>query len=179
MPKTIWPTLLTVSNFTCGLLSIFAVLAGHFSAAIYYILFGLLFDVFDGWTARKLEASSAFGKELDSLSDIVTFGIAPAIFTYMFLLNELGQVGLILVIGYSVCAALRLARFNATQSDLPTFIGLPVPAAAMGLLLVTSLFSPMIVAIMICALSYLMISNMKFPHAKKRKAEEETVDGII
>lgn len=173
MPKTVFPTLLTISNFTCGMLSIFAVLEGNFNAAIGFILFGLLFDIFDGWTARQLEAVSAFGKELDSLSDIITFGIAPALFAYHVLLSYLGQVGLFLVLIYSVCAALRLARFNATQSNLPTFIGLPVPAAAIGLLLVTNLLSPTFVAITTCLLSYLMISNVKFPHAKEVKAEEE------
>lgn len=173
MPKTVFPTLLTISNFTCGMLSIFAALEGNFNAAIGFIMFGLLFDVFDGWTARKLGAVSAFGKELDSLSDVVTFGIAPALFAYHVLLSNLGQIGLFLVLIYSVCAALRLARFNATQSNLPTFVGLPVPAAAIGLLLATIFLSPTFVAITTCLLSYLMISNMKFPHAKKVKVEEE------
>lgn len=175
MSKTVFPTLLTMSNLICGMLSIFAGLEEHFSAAIGFIFLGLLFDVLDGRTARKLEAVSAFGKELDSLSDLVTFGMAPALFAYHVLLSDLGRGGVFLVLVYSMCAALRLARFNATQSHAPTFIGLPVPAAAVGLLLGTTLLSPAFVAAAICLLSYLMVSNVKFPHAKKMKPEEEQV----
>ncbi|WP_214804559.1 CDP-diacylglycerol--serine O-phosphatidyltransferase [Exiguobacterium sp. s46] len=173
MPKSAIPVILTISNFVCGTLSIFAVLEENFSAAIGFILFGLLFDLFDGRIARKLGTVSEFGKELDSFSDLVTFGIAPALFTYHVLLSDFGQIGLFLAVSYNVCALLRLARFNTTQSELPTFIGLPVPAAAVSLLISTIFLSPMFVAVIMCLLSYLMISHVKIPHAKKISTEKE------
>lgn len=173
MPKTAIPATLTISNFVCGMLSIFAVLEENFSAAIGFILLGLLFDLFDGRIARKLGTVSEFGKVLDSFSDLVTFGIAPALFTYHVLLSDFGQIGLFVAVSYNVCALLRLARFNTTQSELPTFIGLPVPAAAVILLLTTIFLSPMFVAGIMCLLSYLMISHVKIPHAKKISTENE------
>lgn len=173
MPKSAIPATLTISNFVCGMLSIFAILEENFSAAIGFILFGLLFDLFDVRIARKLGTVSEFGKELDSFSDLVTFGIAPALFTYHVLLSDLGQIGLFLTVSYNVCALLRLARFNTTQSELPTFIGLPVPAAAVILLLTTIFLSPMFVAGIMCLLSYLMISHVKIPHTKKISTEKE------
>lgn len=173
MPKTAIPTTLTISNFICGMLSIFAVLEENFSAAIGFVLLGLLFDLFDGRIARKLGTVSEFGKELDSFSDLVTFGIAPALFTYHVLLSDFGQIGLFFAVSYNVCALLRLARFNTTESELSTFIGLPVPAAA-GILLLTTIFlSPMFVAGIMCLLSYLMISHVKIPHFKKNSTEKE------
>lgn len=132
----------------------------------------------DGWTARKLNAVSTFGKELDSLADIVTFGLAPAILVYQFLLSELGTIGLGVALLFSIGAVLRLARFNAMQSDLPTFIGLPVPGAAIGLLLSVLFMSPWFVEISTCLLSWLMVSQVKFPHFKKIKVEEEEIHGF-
>ncbi|MER2109191.1 MAG: CDP-diacylglycerol--serine O-phosphatidyltransferase [Solibacillus sp.] len=178
MPQQLFPTMLTLCNFASGVLAIYAVFAQRFSIAVLCICFGLIFDLFDGWTARKLNAVSTFGKELDSLADIVTFGLAPAILAYQLVLSELGQIGLGVALLYSIGAVLRLARFNAMQSDLPTFIGLPVPGAAIGLLLSVSVLSPLLVAFSTCLLAWFMISQVKFPHFKKMNVDEEEVHGI-
>lgn len=178
MPQQLFPTMLTLCNFASGVLAIYAVFAQRFSVAILCICLGLLFDLFDGWAARKLNAVTTFGKELDSLADIVTFGLAPAILAYQLVLIDIGQIGLGVALLYSIGAVLRLARFNAVQSDLPTFIGLPVPGAAIGLLLSVSVLSPLLVALSTCLLAWLMISQVKFPHFKKIKVDEEEVHGI-
>ena len=178
MPQQLFPTMLTLCNFASGVLAIYSVFAQRFGVAIVCICLGLLFDLFDGWAARKLNAVSTFGKELDSLADIVTFGVAPAILAFQLILIDIGQIGLGVALLYSIGAVLRLARFNAIQSDLPTFIGLPVPEAAIGLLLSLALPSPWLVALSTCLLAWLMISHVKFPHFKKIKVDEEEVHGI-
>lgn len=178
MPQQLLPTMLTLCNFVCGLLAIFAVFEQNFYFAIVCICLGLFFDLFDGWTARKLNAVSSFGKELDSLSDIVTFGIAPAILTYQLGLTQLGHFGLGIAMLYSIGAVLRLARFNATQSELSTFIGLPVPGAAIVLLLSGSILPPWLLAINTCFIACLMVSHLKFPHFKKIEVDEEDLHGV-
>ena len=178
MPQQLLPTMLTLCNFTCGVLAIYSVFAQKSDVAIICISLGLLFDLFDGRTARKLNAVSTFGKELDSLSDIVTFGLAPAILAYQLVLTDLGQFGLCVALLFSIGAVLRLARFNALQSNLPTFVGLPVPGAAIGLLVSVSFMPPWLVAISTCSLAWLMVSHVKFPHFKKIKEDEEEANGV-
>lgn len=178
MRQQLLPTMLTLCNFACGVLAIYAVFEQKFDIAIACISLGLLFDLFDGWTARKLNAVSSFGKELDSLSDIVTFGVAPAILAYQLVLKQFGQFGLGVALLYSIGAVLRLARFNAMQNNLPTFVGLPVPVAAIGLFLGTSFMSPKLLAVSTCFLAWLMVSHLKFPHFKKIKKNEEEVHDV-
>lgn len=178
MPQQLFPTILTLCNFVGGVLAIYAVFEQKFGVAIICISLGLLFDVFDGWTARKLNAVSTFGQELDSLADIVTFGVAPAILAYQLVLTDLGQLGLSIALLYSIGAVLRLARFNAMQSDLPTFVGLPVPVAAIGLLLSVALMSPWLVLINSCLFAWLMVSQVKFPHFKKNKLDGDEVHDV-
>ena len=90
------------------------------------------FDFFDGWVARKLKKSSQFGAELDSLSDFISFGLAPSLLIYLCFTFELGRIGWIFSLFYTVCAALRLARFNIEnmKEQSKTFVGIPSPAAA-------------------------------------------------
>lgn len=125
-----------------------------------------------------MNAVSSFGKELDSLLDIVTFGIAPAILAYQLVLTQLGQIGVGIALFYSIGAVLRLARFNAIQSELPTFVGLPVPAAAIGLLMSIWFMSPWLLAISTCMLAWLMMSHIKFPHFKKIQVDEVEYHGV-
>lgn len=178
MPQQLIPTMLTLCNFVSGVLAIYAVFAQRFNIAVLLICLGLVFDLFDGWAARKLNAVSPFGKELDSLADIVTFGVAPAILAYQLTLSDLGTIGLGAALLFSIGAVLRLARFNAMQSDLPTFVGLPVPSAAIGLLISMAFLSPWFIVLSIALLSWLMVSQVKFPHFKKINVDEEEVHGI-
>ena len=121
----------------CGLTSIKYSIYAEWKIAIYLILFAGIFDFFDGWFARKLKGGSNFGAELDSLSDFISFGVAPSLLIYFWSLQELSSFGWSVALFYVACAALRLARFTA-DIYLPTkpidssvyFTGVPSPAAA-------------------------------------------------
>ncbi len=119
------PTIFTLANLCCGVI---AVMVGELWCGSMFIILGLIFDVFDGYTARLLNAQSELGKQLDSLSDLITFGMAP---TYLYYLQAPGIewyyfVGPLVLI---VCGALRLGKFNTLPSS-KYFIGLPIPMNA-------------------------------------------------
>ncbi|MFD3447141.1 CDP-diacylglycerol--serine O-phosphatidyltransferase [Microbacteriaceae bacterium 4G12] len=166
------PSMMTIANFTCGLLTIYSVLVHDFHFGVIFIMTGMLFDLFDGMVARKLDSVSEIGRELDSFADLVSFGIAPSILAYSVALNNLQVIGILCALAYSICGMLRLARFNVQQSKLPTFIGMPIPFAAMCLVILCFLNKPILVALGTCVLSYLMVSNIKFPHFKKHMSEK-------
>ncbi|MFJ7763822.1 CDP-diacylglycerol--serine O-phosphatidyltransferase [Bacillus toyonensis] len=165
------PNMITIANFVCGLLAIYAVFVHDIYLGAVFIITGMLFDFFDGMVARKLDAVSEIGGELDSFADLVTFGVAPSILAYSVALKELQSIGMICALAYSICGMLRLARFNTQQSKLPKFIGMPIPFAAMCLLILCFLNNPVSVAFGTCVLAYLMVSKIKFPHFKKDIAE--------
>ncbi|RAN85482.1 CDP-diacylglycerol--serine O-phosphatidyltransferase [Bacillus sp. SRB_331] len=165
------PNMITIANFVCGLLAIYAVLVHDMYLGAVFIITGMLFDFFDGMVARKLDSVSEIGGELDSFADLVTFGVAPSILAYSIVLKDLPSIGMICALAYSVCGMLRLARFNTQQSKLPTFIGMPIPFAAMCLLILCLMNNPVSVAFGTCVLAYLMVSKIKFPHFKKDISE--------
>ncbi len=138
------PNAVTLCNLLCGCLAIVFAMQGTFHAAFILILFGAFFDFCDGLTARALGAYSAIGKELDSLSDLVTFGVAPAIMGLKFLFYADSQWLCYLPLLIALCAALRLAKFNTDESQKDSFSGLPTPASALlfsGLLLYLQLYT--------------------------------------
>jgi CDP-diacylglycerol---serine O-phosphatidyltransferase len=166
------PSLLTVGNLALGLLALFATFGHHTSEAALLIIIGMVLDGLDGRVARLLHAESEFGKELDSLSDIVTFGVAPAGIMYVVVLHRLGWVGMVIAMLFPICGALRLARFNVQQKSTNYFVGLPITAAG-GILatmaLYNDLLTPSIVILpvgMIC-LALLMVSSARYPNFKK------------
>ncbi|GMR64742.1 CDP-diacylglycerol--serine O-phosphatidyltransferase [Bacillus sp. MN7755] len=165
------PNMITIANFVCGLLAIYAILVHDMYLGAVFIITGMLFDFFDGMVARKLDSVSEIGGELDSFADLVTFGVAPSILAYSVALKDLQSIGMICALAYSICGMLRLARFNTQQSKLPTFIGMPIPFAAMCLLILCFLNNPVSVAFGTCVLAYLMVSKIKFPHFKKDISE--------
>ncbi|MED2981460.1 CDP-diacylglycerol--serine O-phosphatidyltransferase [Bacillus thuringiensis] len=165
------PNMITIANFVCGLLAIYAIYVHDIYLGAVFIITGMLFDFFDGMVARKLDSVSEIGGELDSFADLVTFGVAPSILAYSVALKDLQSIGMICALAYSICGMLRLARFNTQQSKLPTFIGMPIPFAAMCLLILCFLKNPVSVAFGTCVLAYLMVSKIKFPHFKKDIAE--------
>ena len=165
------PNMITIANFVCGLWAIHAVFVHDIYLGAVFIITGLLFDLFDGMVARKLDSVSEIGGELDSFADLVTFGVAPSILAYSASLKDLQSIGMICALAYSICGMLRLARFNTRQSKLPTFIGMPIPFAAMCILILCRLNNPVSVAFGTCVLAYLMVSKIKFPHFKKDIAE--------
>jgi CDP-diacylglycerol--serine O-phosphatidyltransferase len=126
------PTLCTVFNLFFGALAIVKAMDGRFEAASLLILGAAVLDKLDGFVARAVHASSDFGRELDSLADVVSFGLAPALTAWAWALRDLPRFGLAAALLFMACGALRLARFNvqATVTDKRWFIGLPIPMAA-------------------------------------------------
>lgn len=128
----ILPNLFTISALFAGFYAIIAAMRGHFSQAAFAIFIAMVLDSLDGRIARMTNSVSAFGGELDSLSDMVSFGIAPPLVMYTWILNGFGKIGWVAAFVYTVSVALRLARFN-TQigiADKRYFQGLPCPAPA-------------------------------------------------
>ena len=131
------PNTITVLSLCCGLSSIRYSINEDWKTAILLIIFAAIFDFFDGWFASKLKGGSYFGAELDSLSDIISFGVAPSLLIYFWTLSDLNSLGWSISMFFVVCAALRLARFTADiylspkTIDINTyFIGIPSPGAA-------------------------------------------------
>ena len=131
------PNSITILSLCCGLTSIRYSINEEWKIAIYLIIFASILDFFDGWFARKLKGGSNFGAELDSLSDFISFGIAPSLLIYFWTLNELNSLGWSITLFFVACAALRLARFTAdiylTSKPIDPslyFTGVPSPAAA-------------------------------------------------
>lgn len=167
----ILPSLLTIGNMYCGLLSILYTLNGEFKSAGWMILLALLFDGSDGHIARLTKSTSNFGKELDSLADVVSFGVAPAILVYKSILFDFQKIGIFLVTVYAITGALRLARYN-TQSGMAvkSFTGLPIPGA--GCLIASFVLLKLkqgdnfiydYLALFILLLAFLMVSTIRYP----------------
>ena len=140
--RVILPNMLTLIGVCIGLTSIRFALDGKFEFAIVAILFAALFDGLDGRIARLIKGTSKVGKELDSLTDMISFGVAPAFIMYFWKLNTLGKFGWLLCLVYVICVALRLARFNINSNQNPSwkdnfFEGVPSPAG--GILVLTPL----------------------------------------
>lgn len=129
------PSLFTLANLFFGVWSIVLALQGDFYRASWFIVIAGVLDLLDGTLARMSRSGSRFGAELDSLVDLVSFGLAPALLTYLLYLSQLGQFAWVFAYGFVVCAALRLARYNVEAAGKETagFSGLPSPAAGMTL----------------------------------------------
>ena len=132
------PNLITLGNLTCGLLSILFAFEGNLALAGALIFYGAILDFFDGFAARLLKVNSEIGKQLDSMADMVTFGVAPGILMYQLIAmtneNQLGishelTISLIAFL-IPIFSAIRLAKFNIDTRQISSFIGLPTPAAA-------------------------------------------------
>ncbi|MDR2066849.1 MAG: CDP-diacylglycerol--serine O-phosphatidyltransferase [Endomicrobium sp.] len=133
----ILPSLFTCGNIACGYLSIVSSINGNFSQAAWFLIFAIAFDMTDGRIARFTKTTSEFGVQLDSLGDLISFGLAPSVMMYQLVLNSMGKVGLAIAVLFVVCSALRLAKFNVQAQDgivCSSFVGLPTPASA-GLLI--------------------------------------------
>ena len=131
--KKFIPSLFTILNAFCGFLSVINSANHEYETAAMFIVFATLFDAVDGLAARLTKSSSEFGVELDSLSDVISFGLAPSFLIYGIYLNELGDIGVVISSLIMVFAAIRLARFNVqlVGFDKDKFNGLPAPMAAM------------------------------------------------
>jgi CDP-diacylglycerol--serine O-phosphatidyltransferase len=135
IPKMVVPSFFTLMNLFCGFLSMLMVYEGNLSMGAWLIVLAGMFDVMDGFMARLTNSTSEFGMELDSLSDIVSFGVAPGFLIYAYAFHELAIVGILLSALAPICGAIRLARFNIESKlgELEYFRGLPSPAFAIML----------------------------------------------
>jgi CDP-diacylglycerol--serine O-phosphatidyltransferase len=164
--------MLTVGNLTLGLVALLEAASGRNSLAALLVLVGMVLDGLDGRAARLLHAESHFGKELDSLSDIVTFGVAPAFIMYQVVLQYEGFVGMAVAVLFPLSGALRLARFNVQHKKTNYFVGLPITAAG-GILATMALYnnlltpSRFILPTGMVLLSVLMVSKARYPNFKK------------
>jgi CDP-diacylglycerol---serine O-phosphatidyltransferase len=142
------PNLITSLNLTSGFIAVLFAINGNIFMASWLILAAMIFDFLDGFSARMLKAYSPMGKELDSLADLVSFGVAPAIIIFILLAKSLnadttvlfgsGAIGdkllLLITAIMPVCGALRLAKFNIDETQATSFKGLPIPANALGVI---------------------------------------------
>lgn len=175
------PNLFTALNIACGFVAIIYSTQSKFYEACLVIMLGALFDSVDGRVARMTGTQSQFGEQFDSLSDLISFGIAPALIYYFSFLKSFNRLGLIVAFLYLLSGALRLARFNAnlkksnSQSPSDFFQGLPIPAAALGVLSLVLLSSKYEIRgylyyffpVYLFFYAVLMISNFPFPSFKK------------
>ncbi|NNE47114.1 MAG: CDP-diacylglycerol--serine O-phosphatidyltransferase [Rhodothermales bacterium] len=176
IPRAAVPSFFTLMNLFSGFMALTQILEGRFEQACWLIVLAGFFDVLDGMMARLTDGESLFGIELDSLSDIVSFGVAPAYLVYAFGLNEFGMLGLAVSSLPAICGAVRLARFNVQFEGIKKdyFVGLPIPvqAACIVALILNvgsadwfSELSPSNLSLLmpiVVVLSGLMISNIKF-----------------
>ncbi|WP_425072299.1 CDP-diacylglycerol--serine O-phosphatidyltransferase [Sagittula sp. S175] len=185
------PNMVTLMGLSFGLTAIRFAMEGHFSWAVFLIMLSALADLFDGLLARRLGAQSEMGAQLDSLSDFLCFGVAPAILVYEVHLHDFGGLGWIFALIFAVSACLRLARFNvmsgqAEPGEEPKryFVGVPAPAGALlGLFPVFLSYvgvldagqAPLLVCLWLAFVGALMISKLHTPSPKGVKVPRRLV----
>lgn len=169
----ILPNLITSCSMFAGFYVIIASTDGNFVRAAWFILLSAILDGLDGKVARLTGTTSKFGVELDSLADVIAFGVAPGVLMYAWALKPFGKLGWLAAFLYVVCGALRLARFNVQVNTVESkrFVGLPIPAAACIVATCVLLFYELggtgtikmiSVVVLVFLLAFLMVSNIKY-----------------
>jgi len=178
------PNLFTASSIFVGVISIVEASKEHFALSSWLILLALIFDGLDGRIARMTNTTSPFGVEFDSLADIISFGITPAMLLYFFIGDEFGRFGILVSALYVIFGAIRLARFNIStaKTDPNVFIGLPIPIAAIFISMWILLFHKydlqaysVILLILALGIAILMVSNFRYPSFKKVQLDKSMV----
>jgi len=171
------PNLFTLTALFAGFYAIIAAVTGHFDDAVIAVFIAMVMDTLDGRVARLTHTQTEFGAQLDSLSDMVSFGVAPAVILYAWGLHGLGKPGWLITFFYAACVALRLARFNVQHNtvDKRYFRGLPCPPAAAVIISLVwsidqyelnSMLAYALTAILTVLVSLLMVSNMRYASFK-------------
>jgi CDP-diacylglycerol---serine O-phosphatidyltransferase len=187
------PNLVTILGLCAGLTSIRFAFDGRFEIAALLVIFCALIDGLDGLLARKLKAASSFGAELDSLSDFINFGVAPALLVFFFALTELPGFGWIFALLFAICCCLRLARFNVNRDAPPPpgrahFTGVPAPAGALLALLplyltlegvIDAAAWPITVSIYLGAVACLMVSHIPTLSPKGLRISRDHVPFVL
>ncbi len=174
----ILPNTLTLCGLFLGFYSILATIKGHYIQASWAIMIAIIFDGLDGWVARLTHSTTRFGIELDSLSDLVAFGLAPAIMVYKWSLTPFGRVGWAAAFLFVACGSLRLARYNVQMgsTELKSFTGMPIPGAAALIATLVIFYHEMwdtvpdknyFILLFTFFLSALMVSTLRFHGAKE------------
>jgi len=167
------PNLITAGGIFAGFYVIIASTSGNYQRAAWFIMLAAIFDGLDGKVARLTGTASKFGVELDSLADVISFGVAPGVLLYEWALRPFGKLGWLAAFLYVICGALRLARFNVQVSTVESrrFIGLPIPAAACIVATCVLLFYELggtgtikmvSMVVLVFLLAFLMVSNIKY-----------------
>lgn len=167
------PNLITAAGIFAGFFVIIATIDEQYSKAAWFILLAAIFDGLDGKVARLTGTTSKFGVELDSLADVISFGVAPAVLLYDWALRPYGKLGWLAAFLFVICGALRLARFNVqvTTVESRRFVGLPIPAAACIVATCVLLFYQLggtgtirmvSMVLLVFLLAFLMISNIPY-----------------
>lgn len=183
------PNIFTSLNIACGFIAILFSMQQEFEKACFLIILGAVFDSVDGRVARLVGAESSFGEQYDSLSDLITFGMAPSLIFYNKFLIGTGRIGMVVSFFFLLCGALRLARFNANINKVKSdyFQGLPIPGAAtaiIGFIYISEIFSEYlyhtyVVVPYLFIYAFLMISNLPFTSFKNsswvRKHKRKTL----
>jgi CDP-diacylglycerol---serine O-phosphatidyltransferase len=169
------PSLFTVGNIFCGYYSILASMHGNYIQASYAIGIAIILDSVDGFVARLTNSASGFGLQLDSLADVISFGIAPSVLALVWGLSAVeSRLALVAAFTFTICGAMRLARFNVQAGNLKHFVGLPIPAGGGAIAAVVHFFvypiktetgSHLMVA-GVFILSLLMISTIRYNSLK-------------
>ncbi|MEE9218656.1 MAG: CDP-diacylglycerol--serine O-phosphatidyltransferase [Acidobacteriota bacterium] len=172
----ILPSLFTVASLFCGFYSIICATGGRFQRAAVLILVAAVLDVVDGQVARLTRTNTDFGLQFDSLADMASFGIAPAILVHVWALSELRRLGWLMAFIYVACGAARLARFNlGRHADWRYFVGLPIPAAALTIAAIVNYHPEVVVeplamgavATLVVFIALLMISRLRYRSLKE------------
>jgi len=175
------PTFVTVIGIFCGFMSILYCFQGQLELACKFIGFAFVLDGLDGRIARRLNATSAFGREFDSLSDLVAFGVAPAVLIYTWAFKgPADEFGMLVAFTLVVCGATRLARFNIDTEHRPHFLGLPIPGAAAALASLVFFYPEPIqtqtvasfIMLLTATLAGLMVSTVPFPSLKHLRVND-------
>ena len=173
--KNLIPNMITSGSVFCGVSSLIMTYHGHLIPAAALICFALFFDVMDGRVARSLGGSTAFGEELDSLADAISFGVAPAFLMYVAYAGiQAGILGVLSSSFFVLCGVLRLARFNITMATEGSFQGLPIPAAGLTLasfVIAKIEISPFFAMTVMILVGALMVSSVPYWNTKKLKKD--------
>ena len=159
MDKGIIPTILTIINALFGLLAIINSIEEEYSTAAVFLILAVLTDFLDGKIARKLGKESDFGKELDSLADIISFGVAPCVFAYT--LGNIESISVFVMIIFLACGMIRLARFNITDNEY--FVGMPITMNGLIIPVLYFIGAENYIVYAMLILAFLMVSPFKFP----------------
>ena len=181
--RTAIPNFLTSLNLIFGMLSIFASFEQNFTMAGIFIILAMVADAMDGRAARHFGVSGEFGKELDSLCDLCSFGVAAGVLIYQFALIEFGMLGKLAAVIFAVAMAFRLARFNVMVSSVSGyFMGLPAPGGGciLGTFVIANFaLDPIVVLVGVFVYAYITVSAIRYPDFKGKGNPIKTPSTII